>query len=383
MPARNYIKDAQRKREQIFKSNKISDENKNTLSEFLEIYDVTSARMTIFFRHIEPVLEKVDNLKNHLDDKSTFNRLFKEIRETRSLSFYATCQACTMRLLKWLNDGEKPKCLTDIKPIPKKKLKRDLRPQDMVNWNDAEAMVKTSKSIMMKAALMMQLDGGFRPSEFIDLKYGDIQRNGNKFIAFVSEGHKTGKRQVILVRSVPFLQKWIDTHPNKDNKSALWINGQKPISFPGVQKAIKIMGKLAGISKPLDWYNLRHSAAYLMKMCNYPVDLAARKLGHSAQFYTEVYGRLSVEDDITRIDRAEGIVQLEEREKNTPSVCPRCKEINEIGSEYCSTCNYPLTEQAIRKLEQESNSVKEMEERLKNLEKALIQLGVEKYKEKA
>ena len=80
----------------------------------------------------------------------------------------------------------KPKGFKDIKGIPKIKQKRKLNPEDMVTWEDGEKLINSTNSMQLKAVLATQLDGGFRPSEFIDLKYGDIIQKNDFIIVSIT-----------------------------------------------------------------------------------------------------------------------------------------------------------------------------------------------------
>ena len=92
----------------------------------------------------------------------------------------------------------------------------------MITWEDGLKLIKQSNSIQIKAVLMTQLDGGFRPSEFIDLKYGDCERKKDFILVSIKDGKK-GSRIVTLYKSVPFLFAWMQAHPTKKSNDPLWI----------------------------------------------------------------------------------------------------------------------------------------------------------------
>jgi len=74
------------------------------------------------------------------------------------------------------------------------------------------------------------------------------------------------------------LLKWLDAHPTRRPGDPLWISegsikqdatGRLQVirySYPAIAKRIRVAGRKAGIGKPLDFYNLRHSSCVLDKM---------------------------------------------------------------------------------------------------------------------
>jgi len=352
----------------FFESNKVSNENKQLMKEFLNVYDVSWARKEIFMNHIIIFLSKVNGLQKDIHDPGKINRIFKQLRDNYSPNYYNTIVNVSNRFVKWINDGVKPKGFKDIKGISKSKQKRNLKPDDMLSWQDGEKLISSTNSIQIKAIVAIQLDGGFRPSEFIDLSYGDIKQKGEFMIAHVKDG-KTGNRNVILWRSVPHLSRWLQNHPTKRRQDPLWIqeNGNmKKYQYPAILKRIKQLGLKIKLDKPLDFYCLRHSACTISKLDNIPEEEAAKKFGHSLQYYTETYGRLTTEDSISRMGKAYG---LEEEKKMIEKtiICSRCRFVNVPKSEICEQCGTPLS---IKKaLEVDKDKEKELDELKKKISK--------------
>jgi len=348
----------------FFNSNKVSDKNKQLISKFLDIYDVSPARMEIFMKNIAKFLSRVDNIKKDMKDTDKINKIFKELRDKYSPNYYNTIVNVSNRYVRWLNDGIKPKGFKDIRGIPKSKQRRNLKPDDMITWEEGELLINSTNSIQLKAIIAIQLDGGFRPSEFIDLDYGCIKQKGEFMIVHIKDG-KTGSRNVILWRSVPHLSRWLQHHPSKKQNDSLWIqeHGEiKKYRYHAILKRIRQLGEKIKLEKPLDFYNLRHSACTISKIDNIPEEEAAKKFGHSIQYYTETYGRLTTEDSISRMGKAYGLKEEKTTIEKTIT-CSRCKFVNEPRNEMCSECGAPLTIKKAMEIDKKSNQ--EFEE-LKN-----------------
>lgn len=342
----------------------ISEKNKEYIKSFLDSYDVSYARSNIFCKHIVFLLRESQDIKSEMNSREKINRIFKNIRENGSQGYYETIKAVSLRFIRWLNEGEKPKGFIDIKNS-KKGQKRQLKPSDMLTWEDAEKMLEFTNSVQLKAVIMTQLDGGFRPSEFIDINYGDVVKKDNVYVVYVQKG-KTGSREVILFKCVPYLEKWLKFHPTKIDGDPLWCmedsaksNKKKPglkYSYPALVKQVRKIGKLANIQKPLDFYNLRHSSCTISKKENVNVELASKKYGHSVKYYVETYGRLTTEEDIERFKKHYKSISKKTENDFIPKQCHICKTINPVNSDFCIKCKNPLT------YEKAMESVNELED---------------------
>ena len=333
--------------EQINKDNKISWNNKKNFNKYLNAIDVSPARVGIICRHIKLIFYQDDDVIKNMQNREKVNLMFKALKENYKLGYYETIKSVGKAFVRWFNDDETPKGWKDIKSKKKESQRRDLSPKDMISWEEGLKLISYSSSIQIKAIFMTQLDGGFRPSEFIDLNYGDLTKEGKYYTAKVNG--KTGKRNVILFKCIPYLEKWLKEHPIKEDKSPLWLtetienskNKELRYQYPAIRKKIKKLAIKSKLNKPLDFYNLRHSSAVIKKLDNIPVDICALNMGHSVKHFVEVYGRLSLKDLTNRYDKAYGIKKAED-EQNNPIVCQFCNTTNEPKIDYCVQCGNPL-----------------------------------------
>jgi integrase len=370
----DYSELADRVEKRILGSDKISGKNKSELRKFLDIYDVTPARVSIFLNHIKYLLEETQDIKKDMNDSGKINMIFRKLRKSAKNSHYATIVSVSLRFVRWLNDGEKPKGFKDIKGISKKKQNRELSPQDMITWEDAERLIAATPSIQIKAIIATQLDGGLRPSEFVGLNYGDANIKGDFIILDVKKG-KTGPRNVTLWRAVPHFLKWYKAHPSKKKDSPLWVQEDKTngniirYKYPAIRRRVNSLFNITGLDKPSDFYNLRHSACVLSKKDNVPEELAAAKFGHSVEYYVNTYGRLSTEDVLERYSRHYGLNTKQEAvEKNIK--CGRCDFINVPKASICEQCGNPLSlGKAIEMKKETENRIDEIHEKFAMMEK--------------
>lgn len=352
MPIADYKKRARRAEEYILNDDRIPEENIKILRRFLTAYDVSDARRTIFLQKIRPLLAEFNPIESALAERDHINEFFADLRQRYSPATYATYLNVIKRFLTWLNNGERPSSLLDIQPTKTIKTKRNLKPEDMLSWEDGLLLSDALCNIQLSAAVQTQLDCGFRPSEFIDLNFQDVEVVTGLAVFHVRDG-KTGSRSVVAHRCVPALLKWLDAHPTKRPNDPLWVfegnirkDGNrlrvKRYAYTALSKRIRVAGRKIGMDKPLDFYNLRHSSCVLDKMDNLPVDLAAERHGHSVKHFTGTYGRLSVKDVMRRFHSHYGTDSAEPEKQLSHQTCPVCQALNDNRQDWCSSCGTPF-----------------------------------------
>ena len=399
----NYDKIAETSKKTLLNRSDISDVNKGLLKGFLESYEtqVTSARQNIFHTHIWQFLRQTNDLTKDMHHQEIINKIFNNLNKTLSNSHYATIYSVSKMFSRYYNKGVTPEGFLNLKSPKKKTLKRELKKEDMLEWEDGLKMASSTPSIQLKAIIMTMLDGGFRPSELIDLNFGDIEWDKPFLIVQVRQG-KTGARVVPLYKCVPYLKKWLNDHPTKNSKDPLWvkqhrnISGKKGITkkdikksdieryqYPAIRKNIKLMGDNSEINKPLDFYNLRHSACRLAKISNMPIELAAEKFGHSTDYYVNTYGRLDIKDKLKRYSSHLELGDDNEKKQDHNVFCDTCKFVNPPKSDVCGQCSTPLTvEKALQMKSKKEKEIDDIKAKMNRFEEKMLQMFENKLKEK-
>jgi integrase len=354
VPIENYERLADRAETRIFDDPEIEQDTKRILRRFLTVYDVSSARRAIFLVKVRPFLQEFQPLESALTERDHINDFFADLRKRYSPATYATYISVIQKLLTWMNGGSKPDSMQDIHKRKGKHIRRNLKPEDMITWEEGVRLSDSFCNTQLKAAVQIQLDCGLRPSEFIDLNCGDIEVHKGLAVIHVRDG-KTGSRSVVAHRCIPALLSWMEAHPTKRSGDPLWIfesniksgsNGFLEVTryrYPALAKRIRTAGRKLGINKPLDFYNLRHSSCVLDKMDNLPVDLAAERHGHSVKHFVGTYGRLSVQDVMRRFNSHYGMAESDPVKKIEHQTCPTCSAVNSEHQDWCSKCGTPLS----------------------------------------
>ncbi len=392
MPIIDYEQAAKTAENTFFINPQISQKNKDAVKKYLQPYNVRPATKNKFFQHIAILLKELPDITTQMHDRDLINTTFNNFKKNLSKGYISTLINVSKAFVRWTNDGDLPKGFKDIKCISKKDQMRKLSPTDMWSWEEGLTLANLSNSLQFKAIILTQIDAGFRPSEFVDLNYGAVVVKDGIVVFNVADG-KTGQRIVPCQRCVPYFLRWYHNHPTKNPASPLWITefneksfkkdkygktikknyGFKRYEYSAILKRINTLKEKSSIKKNCDFYVWRHSSCALDKKDNVPVEIAANRHGHTVKYFTEIYGRLNVDEVAQRLrSHYTGGEELKNKVKENV-ICVICSNPNEPNAEICFKCNSPLSVAKAMRLEQ-SRRV-EIEQLKKSNENMLKQLS--------
>ncbi|MFA4855992.1 MAG: tyrosine-type recombinase/integrase [archaeon] len=254
---------------------------------------------------------------------------------------------------KWLNNGTKPDCIAWFK---NKKLQNKILPEQLLSQEDIKNLIKAADNKRDKALISMLWETGARVGEIGNARIKDI--SFDDFGARVFLNGKTGMRKVRIVHSAPYLLDWFNEHPYSKNIDApLWIcTNQKQCDKIGYNSIVKILRTAkarAGIQKPINPHQFRHSRATYT--AQFLTDAQMKEYfgwgqdSKMAARYVHLSGK-QVDDAILTMC---GLKKKEEQKdilQREP--CPRCKHLNEVNSSHCQQCWLPLTIEATREMKE-------------------------------
>lgn len=236
--------------------------------------------------------------------------------------------------------------------------KRNPDYSNILTDEDARKLLDEGCTNTMERALVSVLhETGVRVGELLGMRLKDVESKEKHGMIRV-EG-KTGERRIPIIHSLPHLLRWIDDHPDKENKNSLiWLsksNGHqgKPLRHIGVLKLIKRAADKSGIQKKCNPHWFRHSRATLLAG-EYSEAILCQLMGWtigSKQVRTYVHiGGKQVE---TAVLSNNGL-QAKEDTTNKPLQCV-CGTVNPASSKYCYKCGKPLTISTILEDEQKKS----------------------------
>ncbi|MFW6048155.1 MAG: tyrosine-type recombinase/integrase [Candidatus Natronoplasma sp.] len=365
MPTQSYDGQIESAKERLKENKDLLDSHIEDILDFdrnLELNDYSQARRYKYLSKLPKLAKELDvpfdeAEKTDIEDVVLWIKRREDINDTTKYDY----KVLLKRFFKWVGGGEYPKCI-DWLEINHDQSNNKL-PEEMLVEEDIEELTKNALNSRDKALIALLWETGGRIGELIDLTIGSIEDHKHGF-KIVVEG-KTGSRRLPLIESVPYLKKWLEDHPDRENKEApLWVNiGKvnegKKMSYPSIRKMLKEIRERSDVEKPVNPHNFRHSRATYMatrfteaQMCEWfgwvqGSDVPAR--------YTHLSGR-DIDSDYARLHGIEDEENTKEA-KLIPDNCPRCDETVAREDSFCNRCGQALSVDSFDKVETSEEGV--------------------------
>ena len=347
----NSVAQLERKVQEIKDSKELSSRNKELLLKYEESMVVEDLKPIRTLKVIRVTGYLTKWLDKDLDkaDKADIDKLRAKI----NTSSYAEATkrdflVAIKRFYKWLNGGEDyPDIVKRIKTTGKADRKK--LPEGLFKPEEIQRLIDVATTTRDKAIIAVLYESGFRAGEFLCIKLQDINFDKEGF-ADIKVSGKTGTRVVTLLRSVPWLTRWLEIHPYKDKPSSdLWVLLRKRkdtyenIGAGGLRKILIVTAKRTKINKKIHPHLLRHSIA-TEDAKHLTVHQLMQKYGWRSSDTASVYVHLSQKDQKDAMRERYGIKKPEEAE--SVMSCWRCGTANPSDRKTCYRCTAPLTESA-------------------------------------
>ena len=242
------------------------------------------------------------------------------------------------------DDGE----LKMIKFLKMKMPKDTLTREDLPTDEEVRKIIDAcADSIRDKAMFSVHADAGTRVGELLGLRIKDV--TVDQYGATIKVDGKTGVRPIRIVKSVPYLTKWINAHPYRDNlENSLWIyihaesTFGKPINYAGFNAILQKRVRHAGIKKRITSHLFRHKEITDLATTLTEVESRMRHgwdkdFSHAVTIYTPKprgFGYKNASNYGSKEKR-------KERRINT-GMCVYCKIKYSLETRFCEVCSRPL-----------------------------------------
>ncbi len=151
-----------------------------------------------------------------------------------------------------------------IRFIKSKKIKDKLTREDLPTDEEVQRILAVcADSSRDKAMFAVHAEAGTRIGELLGMKIKDFTLDKNGGIIKVDG--KTGVRPIRIVKSIPYLTRWLNDHPYKDDhNSPLWVYVRnsdsfgKPMNYYGFNAILQKRVRQAGITKRISSHLFRH-----------------------------------------------------------------------------------------------------------------------------
>lgn len=252
------------------------------------------------------------------------------------------------RFFKWFyKSDEYPELVKHIKTSVAKNCEKI--PEEMLTEEEVIKIIDVAENYRDRALVSLLYETGGRVGELGSLSIKHVELNDSE--GYVTLHGKTGARRVFIKSSVPYLRKWLDVHPLRNDKDSalfvgIWCVGKnKPMNYEAIRKQVAELIKKAKVDKPANPHNFRHSratflAGYLTEaQLNYV--MGWQPGSDMASVYVHLNGK-DVNDAIRTIYGLGEEKRIKES-KFVPKKCMICGELNEVNSDICGRCNNPLS----------------------------------------
>ncbi|MCK4637012.1 MAG: tyrosine-type recombinase/integrase [Methanomicrobia archaeon] len=342
-------------------------ENAQLIENFLKqlfAEGVSQPRVIKYANHLKVIAERIN--KNFLEvtkeDITIFlaeleqHKYTSKVKDDKSLKSYSewTKKDYKVALKKFFRFLDKEELVKDIKTTMKNSRKK--LPEEILTKSEIKRMIETADHPRDKAIIAVLYEGGLRIGELASLKMKNVEFDD--YGAVIKVKGKTGERRVRIISSASLLAKWIETHPERNNKNAsLWINlatnyKNRGISYRGISEKLKTIAKGADVDKTITPHLFRHSRATHLATVLTEAEMNEYFGWVQGSDMPATYVHLSGRDVDDKMLKIYGL-KREEKEKEEelkPKECPRCKYINSPTDRFCSRCSAILDEEEAVKI---------------------------------
>lgn len=333
---------------------------------------------------IQSIIAKV--ARSYRSDKLRSNLPRKERSEATKADYRKSLKS----FFKWYEDYD-PRLQDDnfkvrtqtlaiykyLQSIPSAFRKTKIDPTEVINEADLDLILEKGTSIPKEKAIISLLhETGARAGEILSMKVKHFQvfKSGlGKIFLPVS---KTEERNVDILTSVPYLVRYIDLHPGKNNPdSPLWYKDNLrlskkdiakgmsydtiyPLGYTGFVKILSRSFKRAGLKKKCNIHWFRHSRASIDATKLSP-EVRCRRLGWSSDTKQLANYTHLADEDITQAYLKSKGISLDDKPDQIEKKCG-CGTYNRFNARYCLTCGKPVSleifEEDQQKIKEETES---------------------------
>lgn len=209
-----------------------------------------------------------------------------------------------------------------------------------------------SNDSRMQLFLSLSLDSIARPQEILYRKLKDIEVYDNYAKIRLSDHGKEGIGIIQCIDSFPYLAKWLNEHPQKDNPNAYifinlgYSNFGTQMKNVNINKKLKYACQNLGINKTVTCYSFKRNGVTFKRLrgdSDVEIQHAAR---WTSTNQLKTYD-MSTQEDAFKIQLIKrGLIKPDDKEyeKYTPEkkVCRFCDTSNLFTNKFCSNCKRPL-----------------------------------------
>ncbi|MBI4454761.1 MAG: tyrosine-type recombinase/integrase [Acidobacteria bacterium] len=205
----------------------------------------------------------------------------------------------------------------------------------------------------IQAYLTLSLESLARPQELLYVKIDDVELFDEYAKVLISEHGKEGVGLLQCIDSYPYLLKWLDVHPLKNEKDAFLFvnvgdtNRCRQLKPSNINKMIRKACKDLGINKPITCYSLKRNGVTIRRLRG-ETDM---EIQHAARWTStkqlKTYDMSNQEDAFRRELEKRGLIPSSTSEMPTTKRCAFCNKLAGFGETLCQQCKRQLDRKVI------------------------------------
>ena len=249
---------------------------------------------------------------------------------------------------KWIGREE------EVKHLKQMPVETPVQPKDLWTEQEIKKLISVCTNSRDKCMVMMLWDLSIERKIIRNLNVGDIENVGGT-IYVNCNGKKRGRRKTRRLQAIdssPYIVRWLEDHPYKNNPDApffISFSGNsfgERVSYNFAYDALKLLARRANFNKKIRTHLVRHSSlTHLYKRGYRGVEFRQHAGWNSAQM-EQTYVNLSSEETGRKREAVLNGKEYKPKEippiETSPKVCPRCGEDNSWDAKHCSKCWYTL-----------------------------------------
>jgi len=223
-------------------------------------------------------------------------------------------------------------------------------PKDKLTFEEYERIVDFfSSDPRMQAYITLAFESLARPQELLYLKIGNIEMNDDYAKIFLNEHGKEGTGILQCIDSYPYLLKWLDAHPLRNDEEALLFvnlnenNRLMQLKPTNINKMLRIACKALKIRKPIRCYSLKRNGVTIRRLrgdSDMDIQHAAR---WTSTKQLKTYDFSNQDEALKRELAKRGIIKSANTITDTSSrKCPYCNALTGFKERICPKCRHPL-----------------------------------------
>lgn len=309
-------------------------------------------------RYLSLIVENIPGVKEWTND--AINRYVSETRGKYKKNTIRNTFINLRKFSSWLVENNHNTTLNIAKVLKIQYPKPDSTtktPAMMLSTEEIDKIIESGRNPRDRCLLSILTESGARPSEVLDLKWGDLKIDQYGVIMNASGKKTKTPRYIRLVHSAPYIGAWKNDHPFPNDGSYVFTSfknprGDRRITHGALKIILRDAKNRAGTEKRVFPYLMRH--CNVTRMLEQGYTDSTIKLVHWGTLKTQMlgtYGHVSNKSIDDETLGKEGVIQTSKRQRKQVHQCPNCQLIVTPTMQYCPKCGQSLTEQARQKTE--------------------------------